>query len=137
MGQRTEKQQIGALGEEIASKYLENKGFRVIGRNYLKKCGEIDIIAQKGQILHFIEVKSVSRESSTTFWTNVSCETDVHRPEDNIHPSKLKRLARTIEVYLLEKFPCTEPKWQFDAITVKIDSSSKQAKVKYLPDIIL
>lgn len=138
MAQPTEKQRIGALGEGIAAKYLENKGFAVIGRNYLRKCGEIDIIAKKGKILHFIEVKSVSRESSVgTGAGDVSRETDDHRPEDNIHPAKLKRLARTIEVYLLDKFPASEPKWQFDAITVKIEGESRRAYVKYLEDIIL
>ena len=52
----------GKVGECIAVKFLENKGFEIIEQNYRKKYGEIDIIAQKGKILHFIEVKSVSCE---------------------------------------------------------------------------
>src|SRR3989344_2519447 len=63
MVEPTEKQKIGRLGEDIAVKYLENKGFLVIERNYLKKCGEIDVIAKKAGITHFIEVKSVTREN--------------------------------------------------------------------------
>ncbi|KKT37913.1 MAG: hypothetical protein UW27_C0008G0048 [Parcubacteria group bacterium GW2011_GWA1_44_13] len=63
MAEPTEKQKIGRLGEDIAVKYLENKGFLVIERNYLKKCGEIDVIAKKAGITHFIEVKSVTREN--------------------------------------------------------------------------
>jgi putative endonuclease len=137
MGIPTDKQRIGALGEDISVKYLKNKGFSVIGRNYLKKCGEIDIICEKQGILHFAEVKSVSCEIGRSFKPDVSRETDVYRPEDNVHPSKLKRLARTIELYLLEKFPKNDQVWQFDVITVKLDLKTKQAQVNFLQDIVI
>lgn len=130
----TEKQKIGKIGEDIAVKYLENKGFDILDRNYLKKYGEIDIVAQKRGIIHFIEVKSVSCE---TFVKNVSRVTDNYRPEDNIHPQKLKRLARTIQAYLFEKYPKEEPEWLFDAITIQIDVENKKARVKFLENIIL
>lgn len=137
MGIPTKKQEIGSLGECIAVKYLENKGFTIITRNYRKKWGEIDIIAEKSEILHFIEVKSVSCENLMKFDLNVSRVTDAYRPEDNIHPQKLKRLARTIQTYLFEKYPQTEPEWLFDAITVKIDKQSKGARVKFIENIII
>ena len=73
------------------------RGFEIIEQNYNKKWGEIDIIARKGQKLHFIEVKSVSRDSLKY----VSPETDSYRPEDNLHPWKLERLSRVIQTYLL------------------------------------
>lgn len=141
MTKPTEKQKIGRIGEDIAAKYLKNKGFSIVFLNYRKKYGEIDIIAQKGRILHFIEVKTVSHENFASFLgdldNNVSRETDHYRPEDNIHPYKLKRLARTIQVYLLEKFAKREPEWQFDAITVRLDMKTRRAKVKFLENIIL
>lgn len=130
----TEKQKIGRLGEEIAVKYIENKGFSVIECNYRKKYGEIDIIAEKGGAIHFIEVKSVSCEMLDQ---NVSRVTDVYRPEDNIHPQKMKRLARTIQAYLLSKYPKDEPLWVFDVITVRLDTKNHRAKVKFLGNIIL
>lgn len=134
MQKQTEKQKIGKIGEDIAIKYLENKGFGILDRNYLKKYGEIDIVAQKWEIIHFIEVKSVSRETQLD---NVSCVTDNYRPEDNIHPQKLKRLARTIQTYLFEKYPKEKPEWLFDAITVRLDVKNKKALVKFLEDIVL
>lgn len=150
MGKPTEKQKIGCLGEDIAVKYLENKGYTVKCRNYLKKYGEIDIIAQKGKILHFIEVKSVSELASSRLGrsekndqlsgdlkNNVSRQRDSYRPEDNIHPFKLKRLSRTIQAYLLEKYLKGEPEWVFDAITIRIDMKNRQAYVKYLADLVL
>ena len=116
---------IGRLGEDIACEYLENKGFLVIERNYRKKFGEIDIIAQKANILHFIEVKSVTRENLE----NISRVTDNYRPEDNIHPWKLKRLSRTVQSYLTENNIGEEGDWQFGAITVYLDQKNKKAKV--------
>lgn len=130
----TEKQKIGKLGEDIAVKYLENKGFSVIERNYRKKYGEIDIIARKDEIIHFVEVKSVSCEISPI---NVSRVTDTYRPEDNVHPQKMKRLARTIQAYLLGKYQKDEPLWVFDVITVRLDTKNHHAKVKFLGNIIL
>lgn len=141
MAKQTEKQKIGQIGEDIATKYLENKGFSVIERNYRKKYGEIDIIAEKDRVLHFIEVKTVSHENFVCFSgdlsDNVSRETDNYRPEDNIHPYKLRRLSRTIQVYLLEKYTKKVPEWQFDAITVRLDKETKRAKVRFLENIIL
>ncbi|MFZ2303768.1 MAG: YraN family protein [Minisyncoccia bacterium] len=134
MTEPTKRQQIGRLGEDIATKYLENKGFSIIERNYLKKCGEIDIIAKKAGITHFIEVKSVTRENIVK---NVSRVTNKYRPEDNLHPYKLKRLARVIQLYLLEKHSNGEPEWVFDAITVQIDTIKRQTRVKFLENIVL
>lgn len=153
MAEKTEKQKIGRLGEDIAQKYLENKGFSIVEQNFLRKCGEIDIIAKKGKILHFIEVKSVSEQPGSRPGRSedicilhrtplckvcmVSRVTDNYRPEDNLHPYKLKRLARTIQVYLFEKRSEPQIEWVFDAITVHINVRNRTAKVKFLGNIIL
>lgn len=136
MKEPTEKQKIGRIGEDIAIRYLENKGFSVIGKNYLKKCGEIDIIAKKVKILHFIEVKTVSHENFVSFSGKLGMA-DSYRPEDNIHAYKLKRLARVVQVYLLEKCNGEDPEWQFDAVTVRLDMKTRRAKVEVIDNIIL
>jgi len=137
MAEPTERQKIGKLGEDIAARHLKNKGFSVIEQNYRKKCGEIDIIAKKGSITHFIEVKTVTHENTKDFGANVSRVTDKYRPEDNIHPRKLKRLARVIQLYLYEKHSNGSPEWVFDVITVHLDTKNKQARVIFLENIIM
>ena len=144
-------QNIGKIGEETACKFLMKHGYQIILRNYWKKWGEIDIVAKKDRVIHFVEVKTVSRdlthnhkEVSQDF---VSCETeekcvnhetsDSYRPEDNIHPWKLKRLSRAIQTYIIENNITDEDDWQFDAITVFLDIENKLAKVDHIKDIIL
>lgn len=130
----TDKQKIGQIGEDSACKYLESNGFKVLDRNYLRKWGELDIVAQKGKVLHFIEVKSVSRTLDVV--THVTSNGE-YRAEDNMHPWKLKRLSRVIQSYLLDKNVSDETDWQFDLATVFIDQNKRLSRVFLLEDIVL
>lgn len=131
--------EIGDLGEGIAEKWLKSKGFSILDRNYWKKWGEIDIVAKKpfdkaqerGPIIHFVEVKSTERANLRQF----KPENDSYRPEEKVHPQKLKRMSRVIQSYLIEKN--IEGEWQFDVLVVYLDPVEKLAKVKYLPNIVL
>ena len=139
----SKSQKKGQLGEDIACKYLEDMDYRIIERNYTKKWGEIDIVAEKSNKLFFIEVKSVSRSDfsnvpSFGHTQDVPRETlDEYKPEDNMHPWKLKRLSRTIQTYLLSKKIPEEKGWQVDLLVVFLDMKNKKAKVKVVSDIIL
>ncbi|KKP87571.1 MAG: hypothetical protein UR90_C0001G0002 [Parcubacteria group bacterium GW2011_GWC1_35_8] len=136
----SETQKKGEIGENIAVKFLMKHNFSIIERNYTKKWGEIDIIAEKSNKLYFIEVKSVSRETLNTFIPksfNDSDERYEHRPEDNMHPWKLKRLSRTIQTYLLSKNVDEEKEWQVDLLVVYLCQKEKKAKIKVVSDIIL
>jgi putative endonuclease len=125
----SEKQKIGEIGENIATKFLVKQGFLIKERNFTKKWGEIDIIAEKENKIYFIEVKSVTKKI-------VSCETDQYRAEDNLHPWKLKRLSRTIQTYLLKE-KGEEKDWQFNLIVVFLDLKNKKAKIKVVNNIII
>ncbi len=129
----SETQKTGEIGENIATKFLVKHGFSILERNYTKKWGEIDIVAEKDDKLYFIEVKSVSRETLNY----VNRETlDAYHPEDNMHPWKLKRLSRVIQTYLLSKNP-DDKDWQVDLLVVFLSLKDKNAKIKVVKDIIL
>ena len=129
---KTDKQTIGSAGEDSACKYLENKGFSIIERNYWKKFGEIDIVSERDGIIHFVEVKSVSRE--TNF--NVTHEKyQDYEPTDNIHYKKLERLHRVIQIYLEDRNVSDETDWQIDVISVFLNFKTRKAHIEHLEDI--
>jgi putative endonuclease len=130
-------QKIGELGEDVACKYLEKHGFSILERNYTKKWGEIDIIAKKKETLYFIEVKSKS-VSNLDFVSHLFGEKvgETGRPEDNMHPWKLKRLSRTIQTYLIHNRIGNTP-WQFDLLVVYLDIDQRKARVRKVENIIL
>ena len=93
--------EVGNRAEQIASKWLMKQGCQIIDCNVYSRFGEIDIIAQKRGVLHFIEVKS-----GTTF-----------EPVYNITPAKLSKLLKSIQAYL-KKYKLDMP-YQLDALIVK------------------
>lgn len=133
MNYGAKNKETGQLGEDIACRFLMKHGFEVVERNYWKKWGEIDIVAKKEDKLHFVEVKSVSREINP----EVPYKEDSFRPEDNLHPWKLQRLSRVTQTYLLEKDVSDETPWQFDVITVYLDMKRRMSKVYLLENVIL
>ena len=130
---QTEKQKVGKIGEDIACTFLIKKGFSIVERNYLKKCGEIDIIAKKSKKIHFIEVKTVSCENVS----RISYETESKNPEENIHQWKVKRLSRAIQTYLIDRHVSHETDWQFDIVAVFLDVKNREAKMRFSENVIL
>lgn len=124
---------IGGKGEDTACLFLMKQGYKILDRNYLRKWGEIDIVAKIGKKIHFIEVKTVSCESlgCVTYETK-----DGYNPEDNVHFRKRQRLARIFSTYLIDK--CQEGTvWQFDIVCVYLCEKENRALVKIMRDIIL
>lgn len=81
------RHKIGKIGEDLATKYLENIGYSIIERNFIAKQGEIDIIAKDKEELVFIEVKTR---------TNAL----YGQPVDAVNRIKQKHLVKTVNYYL-------------------------------------
>ena len=73
---------VGAWGEEIASQYLEAKGYTILARNWRTQEGEVDLVAQDGETVVFVEVKT--RTSKEFGWS-----------EESITLTKRRRLQRS------------------------------------------
>ena len=94
--------QKGNEAEDRACSFLSELGFIIVDRNYYSRFGEIDIIASKDEVLHFIEVKS-----------------GIGEPIYNITPSKLSKIIKTAEIYINKKR--VDMDFCFDALIVTED----------------
>ncbi len=94
---------LGNIAEDKACKFLQKNGFTVLERNFYSKFGEIDIIALKHKILHFIEVKSGKN----------------FEPIYAITPKKVDKIIKTINYFLLKKR--IDADFCIDALIIKND----------------
>ncbi|MCA9359053.1 YraN family protein [Candidatus Kaiserbacteria bacterium] len=127
-----DKNKIGAFGEQIAVNYLKRKGFTILNTNYLKKWGEIDVVAREMDTVRFVEVKTVSYETRNEL--NMVVSHGTWRPEENVHASKILRLNRAIESWILEH--SYEGDWEIDVIAVRIVPRERYATVKYIRNAV-
>ena len=102
---------LGARGEELAGKYLRRAGYRLLARNYRCKCGEIDLVAEEGGSLVFIEVKT---RSSAGFG----------HPLEAVDRRKQGQLIRAAHVYLREQ-TAEERYCRFDVVAVTFGGDGK------------
>lgn len=123
------KKEIGALGEKVAAEYLRRHGFSIRDRNVARKTGELDLIAEKGNTLHFVEVKTVLADE----FPEEKSRRDDYDPSLNLHEAKIRKVARTGEWYVLEEK--WEGEWQVDGCLVWLRRRDGLARVSYLPQI--
>jgi putative endonuclease len=95
---------LGRIGEAEAESYLMGRGFKLVENNYFARVGEIDIIATKDNIWHFIEVKS-------------RCNEGFGEAVDNITKSKINKIIKSARRYMFEK-DLTDVDWQLDAVLI-------------------
>ena len=118
------------MGEDAAAQFLKRQGFTIVDRNVARKTGELDIVARKGSTIHFVEVKShLCREFPDHDDTR-----DEYDPADNLHPYKIRKVARTAEWYVAEKD--WEGDWQLDGVLVWLRERDGASQVEYLPQIV-
>ena len=114
------RQQFGRAAEEAAARYLTQSGWRLLGRNVRIGRGELDIVARRGSVLAFVEVKA--RRTSTC-----------GAPEDAVSTLKRRQIARLAELWLAAR------PWamhgvddvRFDIIAVV--SSAVPSTIRHLP----
>jgi len=97
---------FGDESENLATKFLEQEGYIILERNYFaRKLGEIDIIAQRDDTLHFIEVKS--------------SKSDSFDPVYNVTPAKLRKVINATHYYL--KIKRLDMPFSIDVLIIRKD----------------
>ena len=115
-----QKHVIGKFGEDEATKYLEQKGYKILDRNFSCKRGEIDIVAlDKAQIV-FIEIKSRTNK-------------EYGLPSEAVTKKKIEHILKTAEYYLYVRNLQKEAV-RIDVIEVYIENM--QIKINHLKQVI-
>lgn len=126
------RKQLGAWGEKVAATYLEAKGLRILQRNWRTANkgsatggprGEIDLVAQAGAVLVFVEVKTRRSQNSGT-------------PEEGVTPQKVRQLLNLGQQYLLEH-NLVDVEWRVDLVAVELDNHGKLLRCEHIPNAVL
>jgi putative endonuclease len=121
---------IGKWGEELAAKYLEQKGYTILMRNVRTPYGEIDIIASQPvsdntgahDVLVFVEVKT---RRSLAFGY----------PEDSINTRKRSHLLESIQSYL-QDHPESDNEWRVDVVAIYRSSNDQKPLITHFVNAI-
>ncbi|MEJ8302523.1 YraN family protein [Saccharibacillus sacchari] len=110
----------GRAAEEAAASYLEQAGWLIVERNWSCRSGELDIVAEKGETLLFVEVRSRSGIG-------------YGMPAESIDGRKIQQVRRTAEVYL-HRFGISDRQIRFDAVAVMLGRNLEIRSLEHIED---
>lgn len=113
------KKQTGKTGESFAATFLQQKGYRIIARNFRSRFGEIDLIATHSNRLIFIEVKA---RHSNLFG----------QPQEAVGPHKIAAITTTGELFISTHVGLPQ---QLQIDVIAIDMSCVPAKITHLENV--
>ena len=118
----SKRKEIGVLGEKLAADYLKKRGYKIIQRNFRCREGEIDIIAQKGECLVFVEVRT---KRNTTFGT----------PEESVTFFKREKLISLANVYL-QSYDKPPLSWRIDVVAVELGANNRVSRLDHIENAV-
>ncbi len=111
---------LGKKGEEMAVLFLQKHGYKILERNWRFKKAEVDVIAQKKEVLAVIEVKT----RSSNYFGN---------PQDFVNQKKIQLLVEAINEYVISKDLDVEVRFDIVAIV----QNKNTTKIQHLEDAFL
>lgn len=115
-------QSVGKLGEKLAADYLQRRGYAIMAMNYKTSYKELDIVAQRGDALVFVEVKT---RTSLAYGDGTEA----------LSPRKKRDFRQGINRYLRENRWRAED-LRADLITVLLDQGKGMAKIKHYESVL-
>jgi len=112
-----EHNDLGKLGEELAVDHLQKNGYTILQTNFVFQKAEIDIIAQKGNIIAIVEVKTRS-------------SIDFGLPQDFVKPKKIQLLVKAVNEYVIQND--IDADIRFDIISVF--KNGKDFEIEHIED---
>lgn len=121
MPDRKAAERRGRRGEWLAAFALMIKGYRILARRARNRAGEIDLIAQRGNLVAFIEVKARKTETLAL---------------EAVLPQAQKRIARAAELWMAHRRDLRGCDWRFDIITITPHQWPRHHKDAWRPEIM-
>ncbi|MEM9777413.1 MAG: YraN family protein [Chloroflexota bacterium] len=117
------RKKLGAWGEKVAITHLQAHGYKILDQNWHCQIGEIDIIAEQGGVISFVEVKTRRGRSAGS-------------PEESITPRKAQKLMQTALTWLGEQED-DDADWQIDLIAVELDAKGKLLRCEHFENFVV
>jgi putative endonuclease len=130
----TQKAELGKLGEDLACRYLVDRRYKIIERNFRKPWGELDIIAKSPEkILVFVEVKTVQQSGNAAIAEFGNCR--IIEPEMQMTAAKIKKLKRVATLYAGHYSELIDNRqgWRIDLLALTING--KDCVIKHYENI--
>lgn len=113
------RMETGRSGEAVASRHLELQGYVILARNWRCKLGEVDIVAGRGGMVIFVEVRT--RRGTSRFGT----------PAESVDARKQARLRRIAQAYLLAHGWPDEAAVRFDVMDIRWPAKDGQPQIRH------
>jgi len=114
---------LGKIGEALACNYLRRCGYFILDRNYRTKIGEIDIVAQDGKVLVFVEVKTRRSDAYGL-------------PEESVSTKKMHKLTRLAQLYIRNKRRYNSEA-RFDIVSILMPDRFGKRSIKLIKNAFL
>lgn len=116
------RKKLGAWGESLAASHLEEQGYEILERNWRCTRGEIDLVAEAGTLLVFVEVKTRRGRAMGT-------------PEEGLTARKAQKLMDLAQIYLYEN-EIEERTWRIDLVAVELSRQGKLLRCEHIPNAV-
>ena len=120
---RTARQVLGAAGEELARRYLEQRGYRFVAANWRRRYGELDLIMRDGDALVFVEVKTRHGERLVA-------------AEESVTAAQGRRLLRGAQSFLTERADLDGLFWRIDLVAITLAPSGAVTRLTHIVDAV-
>ena len=116
------RKETGDLGEKLAAAFLEERGYKVLEKNYRCPRGEIDIVARQADTLVFVEVRT---KKSLCFGS----------PEESITPVKMARL-RAAAAHYGQAHEGLPPQRRIDVVAIEMNKRGKATRIELIENAV-
>ena len=119
------RKNLGDSGERIAAMLLEQRGYKIIARNWRSptRIGELDLIAEDADGLAFVEVRMRRGDAMGV-------------PEESLTYRKRQRLIQLAQEYLQAHVECAERAWRIDLVAIEVERTGKIGRMEVIKSAV-